>query len=78
MRRLLATSRILEKLPRFHYLHHPPLDRVFEDFEGTVEQLPDDPCGHEATAVSQMLQKKTAQHRGGVADGALMPAVWRD
>ena len=40
-----------------------------------VEQLPYETCGHEATVVSQVLQKQTSQHRGGVAIGELMPAV---
>lgn len=66
---------ILEKLRHFHYLHQTPLDRVFADLETAVEQLPYNTCGHEATVVSQVLQKQTAQHRGGVAIGELMPAV---
>ena len=66
---------ILEKLRQFHHLHQTPLDQVFADLETAVEQLPYNTCGREATVVSQVLQKQTAQHRGGVAIGELMPAI---
>ena len=48
---------------------------LLADLEAAVEQLPAKTCGREATVVAQVLEKQTAQHRGGVAIGELLPAI---
>jgi hypothetical protein len=66
----------LEKLRRFHHEHQTPLDRVMEDLQATVSQLPYNTRHHEAQVVASVLeQHATKRRRGAVAIGELMPAV---
>jgi len=66
---------ILEKLREFHHQHQTPIDELLADLETVVGQLPYNTRSHEAEIVNQVLQQQTHRHRGGVAIGALLPAV---
>jgi transposase len=66
---------ILEKLRRFHHEHGTPIDRLLAELEATVQQLPYNTRNHEAAVVTNVLQRQTSRHRGGVAIGELLPAV---
>ena len=66
---------ILEKLREFHHQHQTPMDQLLADLKTVVEQLPYNTCNHEAEIVADVLQQQAKRHRGGVAIGALLPAV---
>ena len=66
---------ILEKLREFHHQHQTPMDQLLADLKTVVEQLPYNTRSHEAEIVANVLQQQAKRHRGGVAIGALLPAV---
>ncbi len=66
---------ILEKLRLFHHEHQTPVDQLLADLKTAVGQLPYNTRNYEAEIVADVLQQQTNRHRGGVAIGALLPAV---
>ena len=66
---------ILEKLREFHHGHQTPIDQMLADLKTVVGQLPYNTCHREAQIVAQVLQQHANHRRGGVAIGALLPAV---
>jgi transposase len=66
---------ILEKLRRFHHDHQTSLERVMEDLQATVSQLPYNTRHHEAQIVAAVLEQQTKRRRGATAIGELMPAL---
>jgi len=66
---------ILEKLREFHHVHKTTADRLLEDLRTAIGQLPYNTRHREAEVVADVLQKNAKQKRGGVAIGALLPAV---
>ncbi len=71
----LKPDSILEKLREFHHQHHAPLDQLLADLKTAVGQLPYNTRSREAEIVAGVLQQQTNRRRGGVAIGALLPAV---
>ena len=66
---------ILEKLRIFHLEHNTPLDRVLEDLNTTVQQLPKHTCGHESLVVAEVLKQQTGRKKDSVRIGELLTAV---
>lgn len=66
---------ILEKLRHFHHGHQMPLDRVLAELKTTIDQLPYNTRGQEATLVAKVLEQQASRRRGSVAIGELLPAV---
>ncbi len=71
----LEPHSILEKLREFYHQHQTPVDQLLADLQTVVGQLPYNTRSHEAEVVAGVLQKQTNSRRGGVAIGALLPAV---
>ena len=71
----LKPDSILEKLREFHHEHQTPVDQLLADLETAVGQLPYNTRSHETEIVADVLQQQTNRHRGGIAIGALLPAV---
>ena len=71
----LKPDSIMEKLREFHHQHHTPVDQLLADLKTAVGQLPYNTRSHEAEVVAEVLQQQTKRRRGGVAIGALLPAV---
>ena len=65
----------MEKLREFHHKHHTPVDQLLANLKTAVAQLPYDTRSHEARVVAGVLQQQANCRRGGVAIGALLPAV---
>jgi len=69
-----AADSILEKLRAFHHEHDTPVDRLLNELENAVDQLPFKTRNHEAKIVSEVLNQQT-RRRGPVQVGELLPAV---
>jgi hypothetical protein len=66
---------ILEKLREFHHVHKTPMDQLLADLQTTVEHLPYNTRRREAAVVATVLRNNSKRKRGGIAIGALLPAV---
>ena len=70
------TLAMLEKLIEFHKSHETPADRMLEDLQHAVDQLPKGAYADEAIPLAKLLEKtRAAKRRGPQQLGDLLPIV---